>query len=598
MQNAETVLGVLRERGRRGLPCDELYRQLFNPHLYLLAYGRIYANQGAMTPGADGETADGMTMATIGRIIDALRHERYRFQPVKRVYIPKKSGKLRPLGLPSWPDKLVGEVIRLLLEAYYEPQFSGRSHGFRPGRGCHTALAEVANIWTGTTWFIEGDVSDCFGSLDHDLLVKILAENIHDNRFLRLMRNMLQAGYIEDWEWNPTLSGCPQGGVASPVLSNIYLDRLDKFAETVLIPEYTRGRRRADDPAYTHVKSAAAWARKKGDHETTRQLRKQLRTMPSHVTHDPGYRRLRYVRYADDHLLGFTGPKAEAEEIRSRLAAFLRDDLKLELSREKTLITHARTGAAKFLGYEITVQHNDSKTTGGLRAVNGKVALRVPHAAVAAQCAPFLKLGKPEHQPWLKNLGDHEIIRHYGARYRGVVQYYLLAGNVARLNRLRWVMETSMLKTLAAKHRSTVTKMARKHQAVISTPHGKRRCFEAQVEREGRKPLVTRFGGIPLARQRKAVIDDRPITPATGRKELITRLRAGRCELCGTRASVQAHQVRKLADLARAGQPPPAWAQQMARMRCKTLVVCPPCHDSIHASQPHNTHKSLESHMR
>ena len=216
MQGAETVLSVLRERGRRGLPLEELYRQLFNPQLYLLAYGRIYANKGAMTPGASGETADGMSLGKIGRIIDALRHERYRFSPVKRVYIPKKNGQLRPLGLPPWSDKMVGEVVRLLLEAYYEPQFSDRSHGFRPRRGCHTALREVANTWTGTTWFIEGDVSDCFGSFDHEIMVQILSEKIHDNRFLRLMRNMLKAGYLEDWRWNATLSGVPQGGVVTP----------------------------------------------------------------------------------------------------------------------------------------------------------------------------------------------------------------------------------------------------------------------------------------------------------------------------------------------------------------------------------------------
>jgi retron-type reverse transcriptase len=199
MQSAETVLGVLRDRGRRGLPLEGLFRQLFNPQMYLLAYGRIYSNKGAMTPGATGETADGMSMGKIGRIIDAMRHERYRFAPVRRVYIPKKNGKRRPLGLPTWSDKLVGEVIRLLLEAYYEPQFSGRSHGFRPGRGCHTALTEMANTWTGTTWFIEADVSDCFGSLDHDVMIGTLSERIHDNRFLRLMRNMLKTGYLEDW---------------------------------------------------------------------------------------------------------------------------------------------------------------------------------------------------------------------------------------------------------------------------------------------------------------------------------------------------------------------------------------------------------------
>jgi group II intron reverse transcriptase/maturase len=229
MQSAEVVLGVLRERGRRGLPCDELYRQLFNPQLYLLAYGRIYSNDGAMTPGPTQETADDMSMEKIESIIDAVRHERYRFSPVRRVYIPKKSGKLRPLGLPSWSDKLVGEVVRLLLEAYYEPQFSERSHGFRPRRGCHTALREIADTWTGTAWFIEGDISDCFGSLDHEIMVEILSEKIQDERFLRLVRSMLTAGYLEDWRWNATLSGAPQGGVVSPILSNIYLHKLDEY---------------------------------------------------------------------------------------------------------------------------------------------------------------------------------------------------------------------------------------------------------------------------------------------------------------------------------------------------------------------------------
>jgi group II intron reverse transcriptase/maturase len=256
---------------------------------------------------------------------------------VKRVYIPKKSGKLRPLGMPPWSDKLVGEVVRLLLEAYYEPQFSGRSHGFRPRRGCHTALREVANTWTGTAWFVEGDVSDCFGSFGHEIMIEILAEKIHDNRFLRLMRNMLKAGYLEDWEWNATLSGVPQGGTVSPVLSNIYLHKLDSFVETVLIPEYTRGQARRQSADYHQVAAACRRARAKGDHGRARELLRKLRGMPSMDPRDPGYRRLHYCRYANDTLLGFAGPKAEAEEIKKRLAAFLRDELRLELSQDKTL---------------------------------------------------------------------------------------------------------------------------------------------------------------------------------------------------------------------------------------------------------------------
>jgi group II intron reverse transcriptase/maturase len=270
-----------------------------------------------MTPGVTGETVDGMSLGKIGRIIDALRHERYRFQPVKRVYIPKKNGKRRPLGLPSWSDKLVGEVIRLLLEAYYEPQFSDRSHGFRPRRGCHTALTEVENTWTGTTWFIEGDISDCFGTLDHEVMLSELTGKIHDNRFLRLLRNMLKAGYLEDWVYNATLSGAPQGGVVSPILSNIYLHRLDTFVETVLIPEYTRGAGRVRNPAYRTVQRALTRARERNDRAQARSLRRQLRSLPSKDPRDPGYRRLRYTRYADDHLLGFTGPKARPRKLSS-----------------------------------------------------------------------------------------------------------------------------------------------------------------------------------------------------------------------------------------------------------------------------------------
>jgi group II intron reverse transcriptase/maturase len=398
MQSAETVLGVLRERGRRGLPLDELYRQLFNPQLYLLAYGRIYANHGAMTPGVTQETVDGMSMGKIGRIIDAMRHERYRFRPVRRVHIPKKNGKTRPLGLPTWSDKLVGEVVRLLLEAYYEPRFSDRSHGFRLGRGCHTALREVANTWTGTAWFIEGDISDCFGSLDHQVMIDTLAEKIHNDRFLRLVRNMLQAGYLEDWRWGATLSGAPQGGVASPILSNIYLHKLDSFVEKVLIPEYTRGSRRARNPAYLEVAGLLAKARRRGDRAQARALLRRMRTLPSSDPNDPEYRRLRYCRYADDHLLGFAGPKAEAEEIKQRLAAFLRDELKLELSQDKTLITHARTGAARFLGYEITVQHDTRRIVRGRRSANAAIGLRVPKDVIKAKCAPYLARGNPTHR--------------------------------------------------------------------------------------------------------------------------------------------------------------------------------------------------------
>jgi hypothetical protein len=441
----------------------------------------------------------------------------------------------------------------------------------------------MAETWTGTTWFIEADISDCFGSLDHQIMVDTLAENIHDNRFLRLVRNMLKAGYLEDWVRGSTFSGVPQGGVVSPILSNIYLHRLDTFIETVLIPHYTRGVSRASNWEYKRVASAIARAKKRGDRTLVRKLRKQLHSLPSQNPQDPRYRRLRYARYADDHVLGFVGPKAEAEEIKQRLAEFLRDDLKLELSQEKTLITHARTGVARFLGYEITIQHSNHRLTRGRRAVNGVVRLRVPMKVIKAKCAPYLERGKPATRRPQVNRGAFEIVATYGAEYRGIIQYYLLAADVYRLNRLEGVMKTSMLKTLACKYDSTVRKMAARYKAKIDTPHGLRTCFQVVVEREGRKPLVARFGGIPLKRQNKAVLHDRvPERVTYPRKELPLRLLAGKCEICGQTGNVSVHHVRKLADLGQPGPSQPVWATLMAKRRRKTLVVCTPCHDAIH----------------
>jgi group II intron reverse transcriptase/maturase len=262
---------------------------------------------------------------------------------------PPRDGKRRALGLPSFSDKLLAEVIRMLLNAYYDVQFSDRSHGFRPDRGCHTALGEVVDVWNGTHWFIEGDIAQCFDSLDHQVMLKTMGEKILDNRFLRLIGGMLKAGYLEDWRWNATLSGVPQGGIASPIMSNIYLDRLDKFVETQLIPQYHRGQRRRENPDYEQMSRAIRTARKREDREAARALRRQRRLVPSKDLHDPGYRRLRYCRYADDILLGFSGPKSEAVQIKQQLGQFLQDELKLKLSESKTLITHAHTGRARFL---------------------------------------------------------------------------------------------------------------------------------------------------------------------------------------------------------------------------------------------------------
>jgi type II intron maturase/AI2M/AI1M-like HNH endonuclease/reverse transcriptase-like protein len=378
------------------------------------------------------------------------------------------------------------------------------------------------------------------------------------------------------------------GGVASPVLSNIYLDRLDQYVEQRLLPEHNLGRRRRTNRAYQVLEYAIQKARRHGDRDTARKLTLQRRALPSQDPNDPDYRRLRYVRYCDDWLLGFAGPKHEAEDIKSKIAAFLRDELKLELSQSKTLITHATSQAAHFLGYEIRTQHSNTKITRGRRAVNAAIGLFVPKTVIRQRCALYMSKGKPAQRGALIRDDDFTIVAKYGSEYAGLVQYYLLAQDVFRLARLRWVMETSMLKTLAGKHRSSVTKMARKYKATIETPAGPRKVFQVTVERDrGRKPLVARFGGIPLRRNRTAVLtDQRPVMTSAKRNELIHRLLAGRCEICEAVVNLEVHHIRKLADLTKPGRrEKPAWMHLMAMRRRKTLVICRHCHEDIHAGR-------------
>jgi group II intron reverse transcriptase/maturase len=591
MRNAETILDIIRERGRRRLPLEDIYRQLYNRDLYLRAYSRLYRNHGAMTPGATDETVDGMALTKIDAIITALREERYRWTPVRRTQIPKKSGKLRALGLPTWSDKLLQEVIRSLLEAYYEPQFSQHSHGFRARRGCHSALEEITRHWRGVKWYVEGDISRCFDSLDHEVMRSILQEKLHDNRFLRLLSNLFKAGYLEDWKYHESLSGVPQGSVVGPILSNIYLDRLDQFVETVLLPAHNHGDRRRPYPPYMALLNAARRERIAGEREESRKLRQQAQKMPSRDPNDPDFRRLWYCRYADDWLLGFSGPREEAEQIKTQLAEFLRDQLKLELSQEKTLITHARTEAARFLGYEIVSQDADDKHCRKVkrRCINGAPGLKVPVDVIRTKCSKYMKRGKPVQRAERLSDSDFTIVAQYQAEYRGVVQYYLRAFNVHRLWKLHRVMKLSLAKTLADKHRSSVRKMIRKYQTVVTTPHGTLKALEVIQPRGGdKKPLVARFGGIELRRQKHAVMKDRPPQVYNSlRSELIQRLLAEECELCGSELNCEVHHIRKLADLNQPGRKEkPQWVKRMAMRRRKTLIVCQKCHEEIHCERP------------
>ncbi len=587
MQTAEAVLNIIRERGKRGLALEKVYRQLYNRDFYLRAYGKLYRNKGAMTPGATWETVDGMSLEKIDTIIEVLRQERYRWTPVRRTQIPKNKGK-RLLGLPTWSDKLLQDVIRQLLEAYYEPQFSTHSHGFRPQRGCHTALQEIQQ-WHGVKWFIEGDICAFFNEINHTLLLTILREKILDNRFLRLIENFLKAGYLEQWRFVTNHSGVPQGGVLSPLLSNLVLDKLDKFVEHTLIPTNTKGDRRKTYQPYVALTIAAWQARQAGDWKTAQRLKQQYQRMPSRDPNAPNFRRLKYCRYADDFLLGFTGPKTEAQAIKQQLAHFLRTELDLELSDSKTLITHARNEKAMFLGYEIHTLHADDKHDHrGQRCINGAMGLRVPKPVIQKHCVKYMRRGKPWHLMQRTNDSPYSIVAQYQTEYVGVVQYYRLAYNLHQLSHLKWVMETSLVRTLAKKLKISKAKVYKRYKTTHTNQDGTYKVLQVVVPRgDGQSPLVARFGGISLKWNRWAAIDETETVPIwSGRSEVVERLLAQQCELCGCTENIEAHHIRKLADLAVAGRTnKPEWVKKMVARRRKSLMVCQNCHITIHNGQ-------------
>ena len=592
MRTAETILTLIQDRGKRGLPLERVYRLLYNPHLYLLAYGKIYRNQGATTPGSTSETVDAMSLAKIDTIITALRAERYRWTPTRRIYIEKKhSTKKRPLSMPTWSDKLLQEVLRLILDSYFEPTFSAYSHGFRPGKGCHTALKQIDDQWHGVSWFIEGDIKACFDSLSHDILLGILARHIHDERFLRLIRGLLEAGYLEEWRYYATLSGAPQGGILSPLLSNICLSELDRYIETTLIPQYTKGKRRRKNLRYDALISRAAKLRRGGQLNEAAKVRKAAQQLPSVLLNDPEYRRLKYVRYADDWLLGVTGSKEDAEQIKHLVKTFLQEELRLTLSEEKTLITHARTDSARFLGYHLSVSHDDTCQTHHVRHINGQIRLRIPPDVLTTKCQRYQRNGKPLHRPELTNNTVYSIVAQYQAEYRGLVEYYRLANDLHRLNRLQWVMGGSLGKTLAAKLKLTAKQVRKRYEAQW-TMKG-RRCTGLQVtiSRAGKPPLIARWGGISLQRDTHAVLNDQPPVFWAGRTELEKRLLADTCELCGSHDRIQVHHIRALKDLRQKGRAEkPLWARVMSARRRKTLVACWSCHTAIHNGKSGQQH--------
>ena len=603
MRSPKTVLENLSIKAKETTyRFKRLYRNLYNTEFYLIAYQKIASTEGSMTAGTDGNTLSGMSLGRIQKIINSLKDHSYQPQPVRRTYIAKKNGKMRPLGIPSSNDKLVQEVVRMLLEAIYEPTFSDKSHGFRPNRSCHTCLTDIKVSFHGAKWIVEGDIKGCFDNIDHHTLISIIRRRVADEAFIELLWKFLRAGYLENWVYNATFSGAPQGSGISPVLSNIYLNELDVFMEGLKLQfdKYDSYRRPSKEYAKT-VAKRGYWIKEKkiavanGDEARIQTATANIKkfTEMVHNSHcyepiDPSYKKIQYSRYADDFIVGIIGSKRDAESIKEKVGKFLSSELKLILSDEKTKITHSAE-RIRFLGYDISVERSMDfkydKNGHFKRCWYGNVKLYMPRekwvnklleydAMYIKKCRDGKEIWKPHYRGKLINWPDAQIVSKYNSEIRGLYNYYRLAGNVAfEMHKFYYLMKVSLNKTFGCKYKTTYKHICNRYlRNGIFTVSYKTKAGIKTLEfyHDGFKKL-----GKPAPDFVDTLPDYRVITK---KRSLIHRMQAGCCELCGaTTDDIIMYHVRKLKDL----KGETAWEKKMMDIKRKSLAVCPSCFDAI-----------------
>lgn len=645
-------LGIIAKQGKR---VNGLIRLMENPILWKQAYANIAANKGANTKGVDNVTLDGFSEKRINALVASIKEGTYSCKPVRRTYIPKKNGKKRPLGIPNGDDKLIQEVCRIILEQIYEESFSDKSHGFRKGHSCHTALKQVQRTWTGTKWLIVTDIKGFFDNIDHDILISILNKKIDDTRFIKLIKNMLKAGYIEDWQYGKTYSGTPQGGIISPILANIYLNELDSYMDK-LISSFNRGKERALNPDYDKVRgrirnlhnrikrvlarkeslkdkyielemynNQREEIRKKGGANTAEwryyynktktlkhqiekiefeasedeiqrmkneieMLRDEMHSLPYGDPYDKNYKRLNYCRYADDFIIGVIGSKEDAKNIKATVEGFISSNLNLEIEENKTSIVKADKGI-DFLGFEIQAYAkpvpspafiNGRSTT--IRS-NGRIQLIIPNTKLNAFC---IKNGygdmyrhKPTTRSYLTCHSDAEIIETYNSELRGLVNYYSIGNSAHRkLEPVVSLARTSCAITLAHKHRTTTSK-------IIKSMHRADGEWVRNVKSEKGEKEYKLYRLKTDDKTSKTMNWDMNILPNTAMfslsyTELVRRLDAEVCEVCGSTENVEVHHIRALKDIKNSKS---LYDQMMIARKRKTLILCSKCHHKLHAGK-------------
>jgi group II intron reverse transcriptase/maturase len=576
----------------------DLYRLLYKPDLYILAYERIKSKPGNMTRGTDGATLDGFSLNQIDALIEELRTEQFRFQPSRITFIPKPNGKLRKLGIPCVRDKIVQEALRLILEAIYDSPFGSyfhtSSHGFRPNRSCHTALHEFRTKWSAVNWIIEGDIRACFDELDHTVLVSILYKKIHDERFLNLIRKLLNAGYMDlHGEQKASLVGSPQGGILSPILANAYLHELDEFVES-LRSTFEQGKRKQRNPVYQQLSHQKSRMVKRGETKTKafQQISQLMRTMPTLQVNDPGFIRIKYLRYADDWIVGIWGSHALAEHIKQEIKTFLHQHLRLTLNEEKTRITHARTEEALFLGTTLKIGGGKEAKLALQTNMWGKKFKRRSTGWETIMKAPLPKLlkrlsdrgfctteGRPIPKSGWAYLDVEQLILLYSSINRGIQNYYRFTDNWAQIQHIQYILQYSLAMTLGRKFKISTPKVFKRF--------GKHLTYTIKDKAGIEKKTVAFYLNHDWTKNRDAFQTSKTPDIDLIRTEMAMRSRsnlAKPCSICGaTRDTtpIVMHHVRHIRKLS-SKRPASGFNRILRMLNRKQIPVCKACHENIH----------------
>lgn len=564
----------------------ELYRLLYRKGLYALAYQQVMAKQGMMRTGR--AFSPGTRFEEIEGLINQLRDESYQPVPLQQIVVAGSHGKPGKLGIPSIRDMVLQEVVRLLIEAIYDspdgPLFEHTSHGFRRGRSPHTALKEVQRTWSGVNWLFSADMRSCFNDIHHEKVIAVLEAKIQDQRFLNLLRKLLRSGYIgREWRLHDSLIGIPRGGILGPLLTNVLLDRLDKFVEH-LKEVYERGKARKTSPEYRTLVTQRQMLATRGlaRSKEFRQIGRQLAEMSPLDPDDEEFIRLKYVRYADAWLIGVTGSRQLAEVIREKIKEFLRDELSQLPGDEEMRIMHARTEQAEFLGMLVSVGRTaETGQRGG--AGSGReqsLGRRLPTWEVLLHCPTNHLIkglaeqgfcdahGNPQGKGAYTGLDAERSILRYSSINRGLQQYYRACDNFGELSRVQYVLKYSLAKTLAQKYRQNLTHIFRNGEIrhTLTDQQGEQKDVRFYLNRSWQKDRH--------AWSTKLFIDQMNLAAwpvARGKLRAV-------CVLCGEEHDVAKRHLRYMD---RQSRQETGLAQLAGALDQKQLPLCQKCYNTV-----------------